>query len=154
MGASYNNDVLGQKLISYRQGHMRQMSASSLFPQVTADMNATKTYFSKNGPVFAIGPQRRGSFQGQFRPQQGSPLLSQVPQIQSLYNALFDASWEIDLFGKTRRTVRSSGGHYRAHNRAKERHTDLRDGRDCSRSTWSLEVFKKGQASSKKISIF
>lgn len=83
---------------------VRQIAASSLFPQITADVNGIKTYFSKNGPVFAIGPAANNP---NVVPSSvsGLPFQLQIPQIQNLFNALFDASWEIDLFGKTRRSV-------------------------------------------------
>ncbi len=86
---------------------LRQVSASSLFPQVTSDVNDTKTYFSKNGPVFAIGPAS-GNNAGTSSPLTGVPFAVQVPQVQNLFNALFDATWELDLFGKTRRSVEAA----------------------------------------------
>jgi NodT family efflux transporter outer membrane factor (OMF) lipoprotein len=74
---------------------------------IGADVNATKTYFSKQGPLFASEPSV-GSLPGTISPSTGLPLIPQFPQIQSLYNALFDATWEIDIFGKTRRTVEAA----------------------------------------------
>ena len=90
---------------------LRQIAASKLFPQVVADLNGTKTYFSKNGPVFAIG-QATGNPGVTTSPLTGLPFTVQVPQIQNLFNALFDASWELDLFGKTRRAVESAVAEY------------------------------------------
>ncbi len=83
---------------------IRQIAASSLFPQISADVDGFKTYFSKNGPVFAIGPAAGNST---IVPSAttGLPFQLQIPQIQNLFNALFDASWELDLFGKTRRAI-------------------------------------------------
>lgn len=105
--AANNNDVLTAESNILQARAMRQIAASSFFPQIGADVNATKTYFSKNGPVFAIGPST-GSLPGTVSAASGLPFTVQNPQIQSLYNALFDASWEIDLFGKTRRTVEAA----------------------------------------------
>jgi outer membrane protein, multidrug efflux system len=105
--AEYNNDVLTAQSNILQARALRQMAASSFFPQIGADVNATKTYFSKNGPVFAIGPST-GTVPGTISTTTGLPFQPQVPQIQNLYNALFDASWEIDLFGKTRRTVEAA----------------------------------------------
>lgn len=105
--ALHNNDVLTAESNILQARALRQMAASSFFPQIGADVNATKTYFSKNGPVFAIGPST-GSVPGTVSTTSGLPFQAQVPQIQNLYNALFDASWEIDLFGKTRRTVEAA----------------------------------------------
>lgn len=102
-----NYDILTAESNILQARALRQVAAASFWPQVGADVNATKTYFSKNGPVFAIGPST-GSVPGTVSTNTGLPFSVQVPQVQSLYNALFDASWEIDLFGKTRRTVEAA----------------------------------------------
>jgi NodT family efflux transporter outer membrane factor (OMF) lipoprotein len=107
MAAEYNNDVLTASSNILQARALRQIAASSFFPMIGADVNATKTYFSKNGPIFAIGPST-GSLPGTVSTATGLPFSAQVPQVQSLYNALFDVSWEIDLFGKTRRTVEAA----------------------------------------------
>lgn len=107
MAAEHNNDVLTATSNILQARALRQVAASSFFPIIGADVNATKTYFSKNGPIFAIGPST-GSVPGTISTATGLPFAAQVPQIQSLYNALFDATWEIDLFGKTRRTVEAA----------------------------------------------
>lgn len=101
--ASNNNDLLAAEANILQARALRQVAASSLFPQIFADVNATKTYFSKNGPVFA-----GGAFTGGTSAATGLPFAIQVPQIQNLFNALFDATWEIDLFGKTRRGVEAA----------------------------------------------
>jgi multidrug efflux system outer membrane protein len=90
---------------------LRQIAASKLFPQIGADLNGTKTYFSKNGPVFEIG-QAAGNPSDTSSATTGLPFTLQVPQIQNLFNALFDVSWEIDLFGKTRRAVEAAQAEY------------------------------------------
>lgn len=114
MAATNNQDVLTAEAHILQARAIRQVTASSLFPQIIADVNATKTYFSKNGPVFAIGPSTAGtegvvspSTTGSVSGTTGLPFQVQVPQIQSLYNALIDVSWEIDLFGKTRRSIQA-----------------------------------------------
>jgi outer membrane protein, multidrug efflux system len=86
---------------------MRQIAASKLYPQVIADLNGTKTYFSKQGPVFAIG-QAAGNSADTSSSTNALPFVLQIPQIQNLFNALFDATWELDLFGKIRRGVESA----------------------------------------------
>ncbi len=106
-GARYNNDILKAEAVIMEARALRKVTASSLFPQVDADFNGTKTYFSKNGPVFAIGPAT-GSLPGTVSATTGLPFVLQIPQIQPLYNALFDATWEIDLFGKTRKAVEAA----------------------------------------------
>ncbi len=107
MAAEHNNDVLTATSTILQARALRQVAASSFFPIIGADVNATKTYFSKNGPIFAIGPST-GSVPGTVSTATGLPFAVQVPQIQNLYNAIFDVSWEIDLFGKTRRTVEAA----------------------------------------------
>jgi len=102
-----NNDILTAESNILQARALRQVAASSFFPQIGADVNATRTYFSKNGPIFAIGPST-GSLPGTVSPGTGLPFELQVPQTQNLYNVLFDASWEIDFFGKTRRTVEAA----------------------------------------------
>jgi len=107
MAAFHNKNILTAEANILQARALKQVAASSLFPQVTADLNATKTYFSKNGPVFAIGTAA-GNPADTTSSVTGLPFTVQRPQIQNLYNALFDASWEIDLFGKTRRSVEAA----------------------------------------------
>lgn len=107
MAAENNYDVLTATSNILQARALRQIAASSFFPQIGADVNATKTYFSKNGPIFAIGPST-GSVPGTVSTTTGLPFAAQIPQIQNLFNAIFDVSWEIDLFGKTRRTVEAA----------------------------------------------
>ncbi|MGD0665355.1 MAG: efflux transporter outer membrane subunit [Rhabdochlamydiaceae bacterium] len=105
--AEYNNDVLTAESNILTARAVRQIAASSFYPHIGADVNATKTYFSKNGPLFASSPSE-GELPGTVSPITGLSLFPEFPQIQNLYNALFDMSWEIDLFGKTRRTVEAA----------------------------------------------
>jgi len=107
MASEHNNDVLTATSTILIARALRQIAASSFFPIINADVNATKTYFSKNGPLFASQPSV-GNLPGTISPTTGLALNPQFPQIQPLYNALFDAKWEIDLFGKTRRTVEAA----------------------------------------------
>ncbi len=97
--AQANEQILAAEARICEARAMRQVAASALFPQVSADLNAMKTYFSKNGPVYSATPGQMSSSTNIL------PFNVQAPQIQNLFNALFDASWEIDLFGKTRRAV-------------------------------------------------
>ena len=98
-----NNDVLTAISRILQARALRKVEASSFFPQINADVNATRTYFSKNGPIFDIGLG-----DGAVSDTPGLPFALQAPQTQNLYNILFDASWEIDLFGKTRRKVEAA----------------------------------------------
>ncbi|HEY5259768.1 MAG TPA: efflux transporter outer membrane subunit, partial [Rhabdochlamydiaceae bacterium] len=105
--AKHNFDVLTAEANILQARALKKVESADLFPHVNADFNATKTYFSKNGPVFAIQA-----------PTPSSPLTTigtsalpfsiQIPQVQNLYNALLDATWEIDLFGKTQRGVEAA----------------------------------------------
>lgn len=105
--ADNNNDVLTAESNILAARALKQVAASSFWPHFGADVNATKTYFSKNGPIFASSPSE-GVLPGTISPLTGLTSFPQVPQIQPLYNALFDAKWEIDLFGKTRRNVEAA----------------------------------------------
>ena len=107
MAGVHNQDILAAEANILQARAMKQVTASALFPQIGLDLNATKTYFSKNGPIFAVGPST-GSLPGTVSPTSGLPFAVQIPQIQNLFNALFDATWEIDLFGKTRRSVEAA----------------------------------------------
>lgn len=103
MAAEHNQDLLVAEERILQARALRQVAAADLFPQIMADVNASKTYFSKNGPVFVASSLTQGS-----NVNTGLPFALQVPQIQPLYNALFDASWELDLFGKTRRSIQAA----------------------------------------------
>ncbi|MBF8263079.1 MAG: oprM-A [Parachlamydiales bacterium] len=107
MAACNNKDLARAEAAILQARALRDIAASRLFPQITSDLSAVKTYFSKNGPVFAVSPGG-GQGGGISSATTGLPFQAQVPQVQNLYNALFDATWEIDLFGKTRRTVESA----------------------------------------------
>jgi NodT family efflux transporter outer membrane factor (OMF) lipoprotein len=102
-----NYDVQAAEANVLRARALKQITASKLFPHVSGDLNGTKTYFSKNGPVFAIG-QATGNPADTSSALTNLPFAVQVPQIQNLFNALFDASWELDLFGKNRRALESA----------------------------------------------
>jgi NodT family efflux transporter outer membrane factor (OMF) lipoprotein len=106
----HNYSLLAAEANILQAKWMRQVAASPLFPQLATDLNATQTYFSKNGPVFALGPAT-GNVNDTTSSSSGIPFTLQVPQEQSLFNALFDLSWEIDFFGKTRRAVESATAH-------------------------------------------
>lgn len=102
-----NFDLLTAESNILQARALRQIEAGSFYPQIGADVNATRTYFSKNGPLFAIGPST-GSLPGTVSSESGLPFSLQAPQMQNLYNILFDFSWEIDLFGKTKRRVEAA----------------------------------------------
>lgn len=93
-----NQDLKAAEANIVQARAMRQVAASQLFPQINADFNITRTYFSKNGPVFTF----------QQNSDTALPFGLQVPQLQTLFNALIDVSWEIDVFGRIRRNIEAA----------------------------------------------
>lgn len=93
LAAGNNPSLLAAECRLIQARAIKQIVQAPLFPQIIADTNAQRLYFSKNGPIFELTPGN------------GSTITPQIPQLQNLYNATFDATWEIDLFGKTRRNI-------------------------------------------------
>lgn len=93
-----NQDLKAAEANIVQARAMRQVTASQLFPQINADFNITRTYFSKNGPIFTFQPNSDTAL----------PFGLQIPQLQTLFNALLDVSWEIDLFGRIRRNIEAA----------------------------------------------
>lgn len=123
MTAFSNYDLMALEANVVQARAMRLIAAAPLFPQLIGDFNATHSYFSKNGPVFAIGLGSGSTTGGGGSTTSGTvgpitsgasssltglPFALQVPQTQNLFNLLLDAAWEIDLFGKTRRNVQAA----------------------------------------------
>lgn len=98
--AKNNHDLLAAQSRILEARALKQVAASQFFPQISGDLNGSKTYFSKNGPVFA-GQSLLAGATGLT----GLPFGLQFPQIEPLYNILLDASWEIDFFGKVQNSV-------------------------------------------------
>ncbi len=95
--AQYNEDLLAAEATVLQSMALRQVAAAKLFPQIGADLNAGRIGFSKNGLFFANAPKSGPA-------AAASPLTP----VQSLYTAVLDATWEIDIFGKTRRSVEAA----------------------------------------------
>lgn len=95
LASVYNQDLLIAQMAIWQARAVRQVTASAFFPQIGALLNAGQIHFSRNGLFF---PNQGDAISG-------FPSSNQLPYAQSIYNALIDASWEIDLFGKTRRAV-------------------------------------------------
>lgn len=87
-----NKDVLAAEANILEARALRMVTASDLFPHIGADVAAGGFQFSKNGIVF--GP---------------AAATGKSPKAESLYSGWFDAIWELDLFGKTRRSVEAAG---------------------------------------------
>jgi NodT family efflux transporter outer membrane factor (OMF) lipoprotein len=74
------------------------VAASPLFPQIAADWDAFRVILSKNGPVGALVAARSSA----------SPAAPKIPLMLNIFNNFVDAYWEIDLFGKTQRSIEAS----------------------------------------------
>lgn len=99
LAAERNLDVQIAVANLFQARAIRQTAASTLFPWITGNVSAVRDYFSKNGPVFDFGTVFNNT---------GLPFTIQIPQKQNIFTALLNVSWEIDLFGKTRRGVEAA----------------------------------------------
>lgn len=95
--AANNPTILAAESHILQARALKQVIQAPLFPHINADINGQRTYFSKNGPLFELAP---GNGMNNFTPQ--------IPQLQNLFNATFDATWELDLFGKTLRNIQGA----------------------------------------------
>lgn len=93
MAVDCNKDVLTAESNIFQARAARQVAVAPLFPQVSVDYNAFHIFLSKNGPVDAIS--------GMMPPSANAKPLAKF----NIFNGLIDASWELDLFGKTRRNI-------------------------------------------------
>jgi outer membrane protein, multidrug efflux system len=78
-----------------------QVSRAGLFPVVDANASYTRSHSSQNAFVTGV-PGTTGTT------GTGTTSTFGVPLTSSLYQAGFDASWELDVFGGTRRQIESS----------------------------------------------
>lgn len=101
---TFNNDLKVAEANVVRARALIQVTAADLFPKIGADLNALRVHLSRNGFVDLI------SASDAVTP---APVPT-VPQNINLYSALLDASWEIDIFGKTRRAIENSRAMYQA----------------------------------------
>jgi NodT family efflux transporter outer membrane factor (OMF) lipoprotein len=90
--AAQSNPDLAAALAHMRQARaLRQMSVAAFWPTLDATASYARQRQSQNQPLI-----------GQL------PLTAGVPFEYDVYNAGFDASWEIDLFGARRRALEAS----------------------------------------------
>jgi NodT family efflux transporter outer membrane factor (OMF) lipoprotein len=89
-----NYDILAAEANILRARALRMVNASNLFPQVSANFIPMRIDFSKNGPFFG-GVEKKVA-------------AAPFARVFNLFNAFFDATWELDLFGKTRYAVRQA----------------------------------------------
>jgi NodT family efflux transporter outer membrane factor (OMF) lipoprotein len=94
--AEANLDVRTATIRLAESRFQRGVTAAAELPSINADAKYTREQYSQNGIVSLLG--------GLLGPSGGS---IQVPPIND-YNVGFDASWELDLWGKVRRQVEAA----------------------------------------------
>jgi outer membrane protein, multidrug efflux system len=97
--ANFDLRVAMQQIEQARAQYLVQ--AAQLFPQIDAIAAATRT---RNSLDFLTG----GLTPTLGTPSAAGAATTSTPQIQNLYQAGFDAIWEIDFFGKIRRAKRAA----------------------------------------------
>jgi NodT family efflux transporter outer membrane factor (OMF) lipoprotein len=91
--AAANLDVRTATVRLAESRYQRGVAAAAQFPTFNGDAKYTRELYSQNGIVGLIAPLAGPNFS--------------VPPIND-YNTGFDASWELDLWGKVRRQVESA----------------------------------------------
>lgn len=93
LAALHNNDLLSAEANIFQARAARQVSAAPLFPKLSVDFDAFNIFLSRNGPIDAFFAE-------------SAPLRARrPPQHLKLFNNFIDASWELDFFGKTARSI-------------------------------------------------
>jgi NodT family efflux transporter outer membrane factor (OMF) lipoprotein len=101
--AAQNLDVQTAALRIASARAQREAAGGAAYPQVAGDGVAGRTRMSKNGIAGALGGAG-GSSGGN-----GSSSSSSSPSLTTnLYQVGFDATWELDLWGKVRRNVEAT----------------------------------------------
>jgi len=104
----FNNDIRAAEANVLQAKAVRVMEAAALYPHLFFDGNGSRTSFSKNGPLFEIPT---GTSTGTPTP---AVVVPTIPQVQNLFNATLDVSWELDLFGKNIRRVEAAQDNFEA----------------------------------------
>jgi NodT family efflux transporter outer membrane factor (OMF) lipoprotein len=94
--ATANLDVQTATVRLAESRFQRGVVAAAQFPSINGDAKYTRELYSQNGIISLLSPLLGGSGGGVN------------PGAINDYNTGFDASWEIDLWGKVRRQVESS----------------------------------------------
>jgi outer membrane protein, multidrug efflux system len=97
LAVQYNYDVRKAEANILQTRALRQVAAAPLFPKINADWDAFHIFLSKNGPIDAF-----------LSAQPGSSATPAIPAKLNLFNNFIDATWELDLFGKTRRGIEAA----------------------------------------------
>jgi outer membrane protein, multidrug efflux system len=95
--AQCNKDIQSAEANIFQARAARQVAAAPLFPKISVDYDAFRIFLSKNGLVDALFPEAARERLG-LTP----------PSYLSIYNNFIDASWELDIFGKTQRSIEAA----------------------------------------------
>src|SRR5215475_8581233 len=108
--AAENLDVQTATIRLAESRFQRGVVAAAAFPSVNGDAQYQRELYSINGPFQSpngpFGPL--GSAVNRLLLSSGSPPLPRVPIPFNEYYIGFDASWELDLWGRVRRQVESA----------------------------------------------
>jgi len=108
--AAENLDVQTAAIRLAESRFQRGVAAAAAFPSVNGDAQYQRELYSINGPFVSpngpFGPL--GSAVNRLLQSSGSPPLPRVPIPFNEYYIGFDASWELDLWGRVRRQVESA----------------------------------------------
>ena len=92
--AEANLDVQTATVRLAQSRFQRGVAAAAQFPSINGDAKYTRELYSQNGIISLLGGLTGGA----------APAISPINE----YNAGFDASWELDLWGKVRRQVEAA----------------------------------------------
>src|SRR5712671_1824962 len=108
--AAENLDVQTATIRLAESRFQRGVAAAAAFPSVNGDAQYQRELYSINGPFVSpngpFGPL--GSAVNRLLQSSGSPPLPRVPIPFNEYYIGFDASWELDLWGRVRRQIESA----------------------------------------------
>jgi NodT family efflux transporter outer membrane factor (OMF) lipoprotein len=108
--ASENLDVQTATIRLAESRFQRGVTAAALFPSVNGDAQYQRELYSANGPFISpsgpFGPL--ASAVNRLLQNAGQPPLPQVSKPFNEFYTGFDASWELDLWGRVRRQVEAA----------------------------------------------
>lgn len=118
-GAAQNLDVRAATARLAQSRAQRGIAAADAFPQINGNTSLTRQRLSKNGAVSLLSGGSRGGSpgtasnglggaQGGAIPSGATPGGGRSIPAFDLFQGGFDASWELDLWGRVRRAVESA----------------------------------------------
>lgn len=117
--ADANLDVRAADLRLAEARAQRGVTAADLFPMINGNGSYTREQISKNGVVSLLGGNSQATQSNGLGGRQGGiPSTSSIGAFD-LFQAGFDASWELDLWGKVRRQVESASAQVEASTEAR-----------------------------------